>query len=160
MKQLLVALLCAVSFGAVTSCSGSGELTEINHLSPPTVALSAVSVDSGGVLKITVTVTNPTRVSLQVFNSADCAFAVRIFPDSTGEPMSATGASCASDGTTVNLAPGGSLILSRTLSASDLTQYAAGQYGINVTVETPLYRIVGWGGAVKLPLASKAFVGP
>ncbi len=155
MKCALVASLCAVSFAAVTSCSESASFTDIDHLSPPSIDLRAISVDSGGVLKITVTVSNPTRVQLQVSNSAECSFAVRIFPDSTGEEMAASGASCASDGKTTDLAPGGSLILSRTFTAGDLTQYTAGQYGINVTVGTPTSVVTGWGGAVKLPLASK-----
>jgi hypothetical protein len=45
-------------------------------------------------------------------------------------------------------------MLSRTFAAGELTQYSAGQYGINVTVGTPTSVVTAWGGAVSLPLAS------
>lgn len=69
--------------------------------------------------------------------------------------MSESGVSCAMQGTATNLAPGDSVVLTRILSTADLTQYSAGQYGVNVTVGTPTYTIGAWAGAVKLPLASK-----
>ena len=138
-----------------TACSGTTVTDGINHLPPPSVDLRAISKDSGGVLKIAVTVSNPTSVHLLVANSPQCPFAFRIFPDSTGEPLVASGASCPSGAGMTDLAPGDSLILPRTLLATDLTQYAPGTYGVNVTVGTGTTIVSAWGGAVRLPLSSK-----
>ena len=155
MRRPGIGLVGIVSLAVVMSCSGSSEFSYIDHLPPPTLELRATSVDSGGVLKITTIVFNPTRVELQVTTTPECLFAVRIFPDSTGDQIDASGVSCAIQGTTTNVPPGDSVVLSRIFSSSDLTQYSAGQYGVNVTVATPTYTIGTWAGAVKLPLASK-----
>jgi hypothetical protein len=140
---------CVDASSAISSTDG------FDHLPPPTIDLRATSADSGGVLKITVVASNRSSVHLQVSQAPQCPFALRIFPDSTGEFMVATGAMCPSATSTIDLAPSDSVVLSRTLAPSDLTQYAAGLYGINVTVGTTSELITAWGGAVRLPLISR-----
>lgn len=156
MKPASSASLFAVAVVGLTACSdAASSLTDgIDHRAPPSIDLRAKSADSGGVLKITVTMSNRTSVHLQVPTSPQCPFAVRIFPDSTGEFIVASGTGCTSTANTTDLAPGDSLALTRVFSATDLTQYAPGTYGINVTVGTNTETVTAWGGAVRLPLSS------
>jgi len=128
---------------------------DYDHLAPPTPELRATSVDSGGVLKITVVVSNPNGVHLQMASSPQCPFAFRMFADSSGAAFVETGAGCPASGDRTDLAPGDSVRLSRILSPTDLTQYAAGTYGINVTVLANTTTTTAWAGAVRLPLSSK-----
>ena len=154
----LSCLIRSSLFIALTACSDACSTTsfdDYDHLSPPTPELRAISVDSGGVLKITVVVSNRWGVHLQMANSPQCPFAFRIFPDSTGEYLVQTGPGCPASGAATDLAPGDSVRLSRMLSATDLTQYTAGTYGINVSVATNTGTTTAWAGAVKLPLSSK-----
>lgn len=140
----------------LTACSDATSVTDgFSRTAPPLFDLRAVSVDSGGVLQIAVVVSNPTGVHLQMANSPQCSFAFRIFPDSTGEPVTDPGGSCPSSTSATDLAPGHSVTLIRTLSVSDLAQYAPGMYGINVTVRTTTATTTAWAGTVRLPLSSK-----
>ena len=108
----------------LTACSDATSVSGgFNRLPPPSVNLRATSVDSGGVLKIAVVVSNPTSVHLQVAKSPQCSFAFRIFPDSTGEFMVASGAGCPSSGSMTDLAPGDSVTLTARLL---FAQYAPG----------------------------------
>jgi hypothetical protein len=113
-------------------------------------------VDSGDVLKITATVSNPTSGHLKVANSAQCPFAVRVYPDSIKQlEFPVPGAVCYNARTT-DLAPGDSLALSRTLSATDLAQYPPGLYGIAVTIAMDESNSMSMAvGSLRLPLSSK-----
>ena len=159
MKPVLLASLFAVAVVGVTACSDSSSDNYGLGPAPPSIDFRAVSLDSGGVLKINVTVSNPSSVHLQVSNAPECPFDVRIFADSTGQAMvgfgTILGATCPSSAKTTDLAPRDSLILTRTFSATDLTQDSPGLYGINVTVGSNTVIVTGWGGAVRLPLSSK-----
>ena len=146
-------------FIGLTACSGTSLTDNSNRLGPPSLSLQGISVDSGGVLKITVTVLNPTGVHLKLADAPQCPFDVRIFPDSTGQAMTGFGTilstSCPTAASTTDLAPHDSLIVSRTFSPTDLTQYTPGLYGLNVTIGTTTTITTGWSGAVRLPLSSK-----
>jgi hypothetical protein len=61
---------------------------------------------------------------------------------------------CPLSGPTLNLAPGDTTVLTRVFSADTLALFAAGTYGINVSVTTKAGLIGVWAGAVQLPLMS------
>ena len=149
-SSALVVMLAACS-DATSTTSGDG----LDHRAPPSVDLRASAADSGGVLRITVVASNPSRVHLQMISSPQCPFTVRIFPDSTGALVGGTGPGCPSSTGTTDLAPGDTVYLSRIFAANDLAQYAPGEYGINVTVGTTTDTTTVWGGAVTLPLNSR-----
>lgn len=154
----LSCLIRSSLFIALTACSDAISTTSFDgydHLSPPTPELRAIAVDSGGDLKITVVVSNPNGVHLQIANSPQCPFAFRMFADSTGAAFVESGAGCPASGDRTDLVPGDSVRLSRILSPTDLTQYAPGTYGINVTVLANTTTTTAWAGAVRLPLSSK-----
>lgn len=160
LSRLLSSSLCITLAACFDATSPTSSTDGIEHRTPPTVDLRATSVDSGGVLTITAIVANRSGIHLKVVNAPECPFALRIFPDATGEFMVATGVMCPSTASTTDLAPNDSLVLSRTLSAFDLMQYQPGTYGINVTVGTTTALVTAWGGAVKFPLSSVAPLPP
>jgi hypothetical protein len=146
-------LIWSSLFIGLTACS---DATSLNSRLPPSLFdLRPVSVDSGGVLKIAVVVSNSTGIHLQMANSPECSFAFRIFADSTGQPVTDPGGSCPSSTSTTDLAPGHSVTLIRMVAASDLAQYAPGMYGVNVSVRTTAgASVTAWAGTVRLPLSS------
>jgi hypothetical protein len=85
-----------------------------------------------------------------------CPLFVRLFSDPTGEYFVSLDASiaCAQNGTTLDLAPGDTAVLTRVIRADSLASFAQGVYGINVAVTTNTTLIGAWAGAVRLPLAS------
>ena len=72
-------LLSSLLIG-LTACSDGASVTDIG-VQPPLV-LRTFPLDSGGVLRIRVTISNPTRVHLQVANSPECPFGVHLYPNS------------------------------------------------------------------------------
>lgn len=160
MKFASSVALVAIAFAGLAACSDRGSFVSPGILPPPTPSFRATSVDSGGGLKILLTLSNPHTVHLQVADFPSCPFDVTVFPDATGESMvtsgTSLGTSCSSSASTTDLAPGDSLIFIRAFSANELAQFTPGLYGINVTVGTSATGIfTGWGGAVRLPLSSK-----
>ena len=140
-----------------TACSDAASVTDgFSHVAPPLLSLRVFSLDSGGVLKITTHVSNPTSVHLQVANSPQCPFSVRIYPDSIEQVSGPVPGAICYNARTTDLAPGDSLILSRIFSATDLAQYTPGLYSIEVTVALDTISTASVeDGTVRLPLSSK-----
>ena len=61
---------------------------------------------------------------------------------------------CAPGGSTLDLAPGDSTVVSRVLQADTLAAFAPGTYGVNVAVTTSTGLLGAWAGAVPLPLVA------
>jgi hypothetical protein len=113
-------------------------------------------VTTGGVseLEILASVRNSTSIRIQVVVGAQCPLFVRLFPDSSGEPAGSLGPSmaCAPGGSSLDLAPGDTTVLTRRVSADSLAALAPGTYGVNVAVTTSTGLLGAWAGAVHLPL--------
>jgi hypothetical protein len=138
----------------LTACSDGESVTDTNF--QPPLVLRTFPLDSGGVLRVRLTISNPTRVHLQVANSPQCPFAVHLYPDSVQQfEIPALDAFCYNARTT-DVAPGDSLVLSRLLSPTDLSQYAPGRYIIEATVALDNFNTASViDGAVNLPLSSQ-----
>ena len=152
MRKTLQLALAACVIG----CSGESP-TDMNRLPPPVpfVAASTRVVSSGSILSLEVStsVSNPTAVHFRVNAGAQCP-SVRIFADPTGEYEGLSVPPCPSDGPTLDLAPGGSVVLKRVFPPDSLTSFAPGLYGINVQVTTDRALIGVWAGTIRLPLAN------
>ncbi len=126
-------------------------------LAPPTLdvrgASRVVSVGGAPALEVTASVSNRSTVNLRMGAGPLCPY-ITIIPDPTGEPISSTNASmaCPMDPNVV-LAPGDSIVLTRVLPADSLARFAAGTYGVNVTVRSDDYLTGTWAGAIQLPLS-------
>ena len=146
-------LLSSLLIG-LTACSDGASVTD-SDVRPP-VVLRTFPLDSGGVLRIRLAISNPRGVHLQVANSAECPFAVHLYPDSVQQfGIPALDAFCYNARIT-DVAPGDSLVLSRLLSPTDLSQYPPGRYIIEATVVLDHFNTASViDGAVSLPLSSK-----
>lgn len=148
-------VVLSLAVAGLAACADTPVTPGYSRLPPPTIDLHAASIDSGGVLRVLVSVWNPSSVHLQVMRSAQCPFAVRIFADSAGEQIVESGPPCPGASTTTDLAPGDTVWFSRTLSAAELAGNAPGLNAVNVTVGTKTGIVTTWGGMVRLPLASR-----
>ena len=150
-----VRLLSALMVGACTSQSPTG----YNRLPPPSLQVTGTShvVSSAGVpsLEVLASLRNPTTTRIQVAVGTECPLFVTLFPDPTGQQQGSVDASmaCAPGGSTLDLAPGDSAVLTRILPGDSLTGFTPGTYGVNVAVTTSTRVIGTWAGAVQLPLA-------
>ena len=155
MNRALSEFAVAVALAGLAACSDGASVVSPGH--PPALPnIRATSVDSGGSLRIVAVVSNRTTVHLQVAVPPQCPLAVAIFPDSTGGAgMVRSGTpTCAASASTTDLAPGDSVIISRTLLANELFQYSPGLYAIDVTVVSKMAMVSVWSGDVRLPLRS------
>ena len=143
---------------AIAGCSSKAP-TENLRLAPPTLLVNAttkiVTAASGvPALQIAVSLRNQTSVHLGATINSSCPFAVRFFPDSSGAYAYIGVVACPAGGSTLDVAPGDSVVLTRLFSADSLATLASGTYGINVLVGTNTGSIGVWGGAIQLPLMS------
>jgi hypothetical protein len=140
----------------VIGCSGKSP-TDFDRLAPPSPSVTATTrvVSNGGVLSLEVSasVGNPTAVHFRVSAGSQCP-SVRIFSDPTGEYELSSGPACPSDGPTLDLAPGDSVMLKRVFPPDSLTSFSPGLYGVNVQVTTDRVLVGVWAGTVRLPLAN------
>jgi len=146
-------VLCSVA------CTGASPTDNGLRLPPPTLyptaTTFAVAVSGGAsVLEVSVTLHNYTTTHLQAVVSADCPFAVRLFPDSSGAYEYIGVVGCPAGGSELDIAPADSAVLTRVFRADTLATFAPGKYGVNVLVGTPTGTIGAWGGAIQLPLVS------
>ncbi|MEP6495989.1 MAG: hypothetical protein ABJF01_25135 [bacterium] len=153
MRKTLQVALSACAIG----CSGD-IVDSIDHRAPPMPSIIAttrvVSGNGASSLEVSAVVSNGTGTPLQIASGPQCPLFVRIFPDSTGESASTTtpAMACSAVGALVDLAPGGSLLMTRTISADSLASYSPGTYGVNVAVTMKTSVVGVWAGAVRLPL--------
>lgn len=131
------------------------------RLAPPTLSVTATSrplsnAGGGQDLEISALLRNPTKTHVLLVNGAQCPLFVRLFPDPTGEASGSLDPSmgCSLGGPTIDLAPGDTTVLTRTLPAATLASFAPGKYGINVAVTTTTDLTGTWGGTVLLPLGT------
>ena len=140
------------------ACSGQG-VTNLHSLAPPTLQVTGTSrvVSSPTVpdLEVSALLHNTTRVRIQVAVGAQCPLFVRLFPDASGQPLGSLDPSmaCAPGGSSLDLAPGDSAVLTRIIPGDSLTAFASGTYGVNIAVTTSTGLLGAWAGAVQLPLA-------
>lgn len=132
------------------------------RLAPPTLSVTATSrpvsnATGGQDLEVSALLQNSTTTHILLVNSAQCPLFVRLFPDPTGEFSGSLDPSmgCPSGGPTIDLAPGVTTVLTRTLAAATLASFTPGKYGINVAVTTTTGLTGAWGGTVLLPLTSQ-----
>lgn len=163
MRQAVTAqTIMALALAAVglAGCHGERLLTE-DHLGPPLPQVTATTRILGGsdpAVEVEAIVRNPTGKHILMPTSAVCPLYVRIFPDSSGQEQGAVGPSmeCSIQRTTplLDLAPGDSTRLSRTIPSDSLASYPRGTYGVNVAI-TIVSGVIGvWAGAIRLPLTS------
>jgi len=156
----------AIGFLAIiglVACTDEGPTLSDSRLrvAPPTLSVSAtsrvsVNAGSGPELEVSASLQNKTKSHIQVAVGAQCPLFVQIFPNPTGEQRVTTSSTmaCPSGGPTLDIAPGGSAVLTRVFSAETLASYAEGRYGINVAVTSSTGVLGVWAGAVELPLGS------
>lgn len=151
---------CMRLLAALGAMACSSQAPTFNdRMAPPSLSVNASSnavTDAGGAsaLQITVSVRNQTTSHLGAVISSSCPFAVKFFPDSTGAYAYNGVVACPAGGSTLDLAPGDSVVLTRVFSADSLASFASGTYGINVLVSTNGGFIGVWGGVIQLPLIS------
>ncbi|MEO7086079.1 MAG: hypothetical protein ABI442_19905 [Gemmatimonadaceae bacterium] len=130
----------------------------LNHIAPPVLRITGssqvVTANGQQTLVVTAALRNDTQVHFQLAVEPSCALYVRIFSDPTGEQQGSSGTGCPVGVKSIDFAPGDSTSLTRTYSMDDLSSYAAGLYGLNITVTTNTYILGAWAGAVRLPLGS------
>jgi hypothetical protein len=149
----------------VTAVGSSGcrsdRLPTEDHLAPPLPAVTATARALGGPnpgLEVSAVVRNPTASHILVLTGPACPLYVRVFPDPTGEYAIAGGPSIScptsSSPPMIDLAPGDSTRLSRTVPNDSLASYAPGTYGVNLTITIVTSIITVWAGAIDLPIAA------
>jgi len=153
-----------ICFAALSFVACSSEPTGNGaglRLPPPTLSVAASSrpipnMRGGQDLEVSALLRNSTQSHILLVNGAQCPLFVRLFADPTGEPSGSLDGSmaCASRGPTLDLAPGDTVALTRTLPADILASFAPGKYGINVVVTTTTVVTGAWGGTVLLPLGT------
>src|SRR2546423_13871087 len=126
----------------VLACTGeppTGMLT----LAPPTLSVTATThvlpvVNSTPELQVSASLRNGIKLRIGVAVGTQCPLLVQLSPDPTGEPAGSLDASmaCPPGGSTLELAPGDTAVLTRGLGADNLAFYAAGLYGVHVVVTT------------------------
>jgi hypothetical protein len=152
-----------VAVAALTACA-SKEPTRVEtstRLGPPALAIVATSrvVSSAGgapALEVTAKGWNPTTSHILLAVAPECPLVVWVFPDPTGAAMGSVDPSkgCASVGTTRDVAPGDTVVVTRTVGADAFASLPAGTYGVNVALTTSTAITGVWGGAVQLPLTN------
>lgn len=159
MRNTLIGVVALFLFGCSSKSptENDGRL----RLAPPTLSVTATSrlvsnMGGGQDLEVSALLRNSTKSHILLANGAQCPLFVRLFPDPTGEASGSLDPSmgCPSGGPTIDLAPGDTTVLTRTLPAATLASFAQGKYGINVAVTTTTDLIGTWGGTVLLPLGS------
>jgi hypothetical protein len=159
MRKTLIGLVALLPVG----CSSDVPTGNDGHLRlpPPSLSVTATSrpvtnARGGQDLEVIAALRNPTAAHILLVNGAQCPLFVRLFPDPTGEPSGSLDLSmaCPSGAPTVDLAPGDTAVLTRSLSEDTLASFAPGKYGINVVVTTTTGVQGVWGGAVVLPLGA------
>jgi len=158
MRKTLVSFVVLFLLG----CSSKSPTENDGQLrtAPPTISVSATSrpvsnVSGGQDLQVSALLRNSTKSHFLLANGTQCPLFVQLFADPTGEAAGsvALAMGCPSGGPTIDLAPGDSIVFTRTLPATTLALFAPGKYGINVAVTTTTDIIGVWAGAVLLPLA-------
>jgi hypothetical protein len=159
MRSFVGTLLAAAALTACANREPTQVDTTTRRLAPPALAMVATSrvVSSAGgapALEVTATLWNPSTSHILLAVGPECPLVVWVFPDPTGEFMGSVDPSkgCASIGATRDVAPGDTIVLTRTVGADAFASLAAGTYGVNVAVTTNTAIMGGWGGAVHLPL--------
>ncbi len=155
--RTVIRVLVAVELLACTGETPTGMLT----LAPPTLSVTATThvlpvVNSTPELQVSASLRNGTKLRIGVAVGTQCPLLVQLSPDPTGEPAGSLDASmaCPPGGSTLELAPGDTAVLTRVLGADTLASYAAGLYGVNVAVTTSTGLLGVWAGAVQLPLTT------
>ena len=146
----------------LSACADQGPRLEDSRLrlAPASLWITAKSrvLASGAEepeLEVSASLQNFTDTHIRVAVGPQCPMFVRVFPNPTGERIVSTSASmaCPAGGPTVDVAPGTTIVLTRTLSADTLASFAPGTYGVNVAVTTSTSLIGTWAGTVELPLS-------
>src|SRR5438094_192095 len=139
--RTVIRLLVALELLACTGETSTGMLT----LAPPTLSVTATThvlpvVDSPPELQVSASLRNGTKLRIRVAVGTQCPLLVQLSPDPTGEPAGSLDASmaCLPGGSSLELAPGDTAVLTRVLGAAHLASYAAGLYGFNVAVPTSI----------------------
>jgi len=155
--RTVIRVLVGVELLACTGETPTGMLT----LAPPTLSVTATThvlpvVNSTPELQVSASLRNGTKLRIGVAVGTQCPLLVQLSPDPTGEPAGSLDASmaCPPGGSTLELAPGDTAVLTRVLGADTLASYAAGLYGVNVAVTTSTGLLGVWAGAVQLPLTT------
>ena len=159
MRNVLLVVIALSVFACVGSTPTDESSTGIHGLPPPTPAISAatqVRSTAGGVLVLDVsaTVRNATTQRIQVAIGASCPLYVNVFEDPTSEYRASADGSmaCPAGVSMIDLAPGDSTVLTRTLGADEFVSRAPGTYGVNIAVNTSTLVIGAWAGVIQLPL--------
>jgi hypothetical protein len=155
-------LALCVLLAAAAACSSSPGMTECCRTGTGpglnvTAYTQVVPVPGGAPsLQISAVLTNPSTTHILVGMGPQCPLFVQLLSDPTGQPMGSLDGSmaCPSSTVTLDVAPGDSAILTRTLTAAALTQYPSGTYGVDISVTTSTALTGVWAGAVQLPLTN------
>jgi len=161
MRGFVGALVAVASLAACASKEPTRVDTTTRRLAPPALAMTATSrvVSSAGgspALEVTATVWNPSASHILLAVAPECPLVVWVFPDPTGAAMGSVDRSkgCASVGATRDLAPGDTVVVTRTVGADELASLPAGTYGVNAALTTTTAITGVWGGVVQLPLTN------
>jgi hypothetical protein len=150
-------ILLTATLLACTAC-GADQMVRMTPAPPSPILVGTVRVvpDGNGQLGVEVAahVSNSTNVHFHLGTASNCPLYVRIFPDSTGEPIGVGGFPdpCPSSLLTIDLAPGDSIVLTQFTPASVFTSLPPMLYGFNVGVAFDQRSITGWAGSVRVPL--------
>ena len=149
--------LAMSALGAV-GCLGDRMPTE-NRLGPPVpevIATTRIVAADKPSLEVSAVVRNPSGRHVLMPTGEVCPLSVKLFPDSTGEQLIAGGpvVVCATspNAPLLDLAPGDSTQLRRTIPGDSLASSAPGLYGVNVTLVVVNSVVTVWAGAIHLPL--------
>ena len=154
--------VCLLAFVAFSACAEAPSgIDTTNRLAPPiprVEASSRVIAGEGGVpvLEVSAVLRNSTPVHFKVATGAGCPLFVRLYSAPTGEYSGSVDGSmaCPTSSLILDLGPGDSAVLTRTIRGDSLAMYAPGNYGINIAVTTNAFLIGTGAGAVRLPLSN------
>src|SRR2546430_14157232 len=157
--RTVIRVLVAVELLACTGETPTGMLT----LAPPTLSVTATThvlpvVNSTPQLQVSASLRNGTKLRIGVAVGTPWPPLVQLSPDPPGEPAGSLDASmaCPPGGSTLELAPGDTAVLTRVLGADTLASYAAGLYGVNVAVTTSTGLLGGCAGPGQHSLTASA----
>jgi len=147
----------ALLAGGCSSDAPTG--TVRRSLPPPTLTViattrSVTNSQGGQDLEVTARLQNSTSVHIQLVSGLQCPLFVRLFLDPSGEFSGLLDGTmgCPTGLPTMDIPPGASLTLSRTIPQDSLVAFAPGKYGVNIAITTNGYVQGAWAGAIDLPL--------